>query len=227
MHDRPMTHARAVALMVVANVLWSTAGLVARLLEQRAELGSHVLAQPLRRGLDGRDPRLDARDERRGRRCGPRAGPGSCRGSMFCTMFTCFMLAVTRTTVANTLVVNSLYPVFAADSGVASCCGQRLPSYTWIAIVAAVGGMVWMFAAGLGEGLSGTLIAFGVPIAAAVNVVTLRKWGRTRRSGPRGPARRSLLGAPDAAVRAPVPARRRTDSRGSRRSECSSSPCPA
>jgi drug/metabolite transporter (DMT)-like permease len=103
--------------------------------------------------------------------------PGIVSGLMFCTMFTCFMLAVTRTTVANTLVVNSLYPVFAAILGWVAL-GQRLASYTWIAIVAAVGGMVWMFASGLGEGLSGTLIAFGVPIAAAVNVVTLRKWGR-------------------------------------------------
>ena len=54
-----------------------------------------------------------------------------------------------------------------------------LPGYTWVAIAAAAGGMAWMFAAGLGSGLSGTLIAFGVPVAAAVNVVTLRKWGRT------------------------------------------------
>ena len=95
---------------------------------------------------------------------------------MFCTMFTCFMLAVTRTTVANALVVNSLYPVFAAILG-RLVLGTRLRAYTWVAIAAAVAGMAWMFAAGLGEGLSGTLIAFAVPVAAAVNVVTLRKWG--------------------------------------------------
>ncbi len=43
--------------------------------------------------------------------------PGIVSGAMFCTMFTCFMLAITRTTVANTLVVNSLFPVFAAILG--------------------------------------------------------------------------------------------------------------
>jgi drug/metabolite transporter (DMT)-like permease len=87
------------------------------------------------------------------------------------------MLALMRTTVANALVVNSLYPVFAGLLG-AVVLGTRLPAYTWVAILAAVGGMVFMFASGLGSGLSGTLIAFAVPVAAAVNVVTLKKWGR-------------------------------------------------
>jgi len=96
---------------------------------------------------------------------------------MFCIMFTCFMLALMRTTVANALVVNSFYPVLAGLLGTA-VLGTRLPAYTWVAIVAAVGGMVYMFAAGLGSGLAGTLIAFAVPVAAAVNVVTLKKWGR-------------------------------------------------
>jgi drug/metabolite transporter (DMT)-like permease len=103
--------------------------------------------------------------------------PGVLSGLMFCTMFTCFMLAVTRTTVANALVVNSLYPVFAALLS-ALVLGTRLKAYTWIAIGAAAGGMAFMFASGLGDGLSGTLIAFAVPVAGAVNVVTLRKWGR-------------------------------------------------
>jgi drug/metabolite transporter (DMT)-like permease len=103
--------------------------------------------------------------------------PAVLSGLMFGTMFTCFMLAVTRTTVANALVVNSLYPVFAAILS-AVVLGTRLHSYTWIAIAAAAGGMAYMFAYGLGDGLAGTLIAFAVPVAGAVNVVTLRKWGR-------------------------------------------------
>jgi threonine/homoserine efflux transporter RhtA len=104
--------------------------------------------------------------------------PGIVSGAMFCTMFTCFMLAITRTTVANTLVVNSLFPVFAAILG-ALVLRQAIRAYTWVAIAVAVSGMAWMFANGLGAGLSGTLIAFAIPVAAAVNVVTLRKWGRS------------------------------------------------
>jgi len=177
MLDDRMTHARAVALMVVANVLWSTAGLVTRLLESahswevtfwRSFFAAISMAGIL------------AWSRRRAAWAAVRASgwPGIVSGLMFCTMFTCFMLAVTRTTVANTLVVNSLYPVFAAILGWV-VLRTRLAAYTWVAIAAAVGGMAWMFAAGLGSGLSGTLIAFGVPVAAAVNVVTLRKWGRT------------------------------------------------
>ncbi len=177
MHDDDrMTHARAVALMIVANVLWSTAGLVTRLLESarswEVTFWRSFFAALSMAAILGWTRRREAWALVRA------AGwPGIVSGAMFCTMFTCFMLAVTRTTVANTLVVNSLYPVFAAILGWI-VLGTRLHAYTWAAILAAVAGMVWMFASGLGAGLSGTLIAFGVPVAAAINVVTLKKWGR-------------------------------------------------
>jgi drug/metabolite transporter (DMT)-like permease len=172
-----MTHARAVMLMIAANVLWSTAGLVTRLLEQsdswEAAFWRSFFAALSMTGILVWMRRREAWSVVR---AAGRAGLLS--GLMFCTMFTCFMLAVTRTTVANTLVVNSLYPVFAAILGWL-VLGVRLPGYTWLAILAAVGGMAWMFASGLGPGLSGTLIAFAVPVAAAINVITLRKWGST------------------------------------------------
>lgn len=171
-----MSHARAAALMVAAAVLWSSAGVVARLLERAqsfevafwrsffAALSMVAILAFLHRGRAWAVMRA--------------AGwPGLLSACMFCIMFTCFMLALMTTTVANALVVNSLYPVFAGLLGMA-VLGTRLPAYTWVAILTAVGGMVFMFAAGLGSGLSGTLIAFAVPVAAAVNVVTLRKWGR-------------------------------------------------
>jgi len=173
---KPMTHLRAAAMIVGACVLWSSAGVVARLLEHTeswevtfwrsffAAVSMTAILVVTRRGRAFAVVRA--------------AGwPGVVSGAMFCTMFTCFMLAVTRTTVANALVVNSLYPVFAAILGW-SVLGAPIRGYTWIAISVAVAGMAWMFAGGLGEGLSGTLIAFAVPVAAAVNVVTLRKWGR-------------------------------------------------
>jgi len=177
LHDaRRMSHARAVMLMVAANVLWSTAGLVTRLLESahswEVTFWRSFFAAVSMAGILAWTRHREAWAAVRA------AGwPGVVSGLMFCTMFTCFMLAVTRTTVANTLVVNSLYPVFAAILGWL-VLGLRLPGHTWLAILAAVGGMVWMFASGLGAGLAGTLIAFGVPVAAAINVVTLRRWGR-------------------------------------------------
>jgi drug/metabolite transporter (DMT)-like permease len=163
--------------MVGACFLWSTAGVVVRLLDQArswevafwrsffAALSMALILAVTRR----REVFATVRA----------AGwPGIVSGAMFCTMFTCFMLAITRTTVANTLVVNSLFPVFAAILG-AIVLRQAIRFYTWIAIAVAVAGMAWMFANGLGAGLSGTLIAFAIPVAAAVNVVTLRKWGRS------------------------------------------------
>jgi drug/metabolite transporter (DMT)-like permease len=178
MHDdRRMTHARAVALMVAACLLWSTAGVVARTLESarswEVAFWRSLFAAVAMAAILGITRRRDAWAAVRD------AGwPGIVSGAMFGTMFTCFMLALTRTTIANTLIVNSLTPVFAAILGWL-VLRARLPLYTWIAIAAAAGGMAWMFAAGLGPGLSGTLIAFFIPVAAAVNVVTLRKWGRS------------------------------------------------
>ena len=160
-----------------ACVLWSSAGVVTRLLQHAeswevtfwrsffAALSMACILVFVRRG-GGAVAAVRA------------AGwPGVVSGAMFCTMFTCFMLALTRTTVANALVVNSLFPVFAAILGWI-VLGTPLRAYTWVAILIAVAGMAWMFAGGMDGGLSGTLIAFAVPVAAAVNVVTLRKWGR-------------------------------------------------
>ena len=174
--DHRMSHLRAVALLVAANVLWSTAGVVTRLL-QSAQSWEVTFWRSFFAAISMAG--ILAWTRRRETWTVVRASgwPGVLSGLMFCTMFTCFMLAVTRTTVANALVVNSLYPVFAALLGWL-VLGLRLPGHTWLAIAAAVGGMAWMFSSGLGPGLSGTLIAFGVPVAAAVNVVTLRKWGR-------------------------------------------------
>jgi drug/metabolite transporter (DMT)-like permease len=171
-----MSHARAAALMVAAALLWSSAGVVARLLERAqsfevafwrsffAAVAMAGILAYLHRGRAWAVMRASG-------------WPGVLSGLMFAIMFTCFMLAVMSTTVANALVVNSLYPVFAGLLGTV-VLGTRLPRYTWAAILVAVGGMVYMFAAGLGSGLTGTLIAFAVPVAAAVNGVTLKKWGR-------------------------------------------------
>jgi len=171
-----MLHVRAVSWMVAATVLWSTAGLVTRWLE-RAQSFEVTFWRSLFAGLSMAGILVCVRRREAWAVVRAAGWPGVLSGLMFGTMFTCFMLAVTRTTVANALVVNSLYPVFAALLS-ALVLGTRLRAYTWIAIGAAAGGMAVMFAAGLGDGLSGTLIAFAVPVAGAVNVVTLRKWGR-------------------------------------------------
>lgn len=105
--------------------------------------------------------------------------PGLISGAMWAVMFSAFMLALTLTTTANTLLVLSIGPLLTA---VLAWLVLRapIPARTWIAIVAAMIGMAWMFSQGAGGGptgkhLLGMLIALSVPLASAINLVTLQK----------------------------------------------------
>jgi drug/metabolite transporter (DMT)-like permease len=101
--------------------------------------------------------------------------PGLFSGAMWAVMFSCFMLAITRTSVANTLLVLSVSPLLAAVLG-RLVLGTRVSPMTWGAIAASGFGIWWMVRDGVSaEGLSGMLIAAAVPVAAAVNIVTLKK----------------------------------------------------
>jgi drug/metabolite transporter (DMT)-like permease len=94
---------------------------------------------------------------------------------MWGVMFTCFMLALTRTSVANTLLVMSVSPLLAALLGRA-VLGTRVSAVTAIAIVMAGLGIAWMVHEGVSaEGLAGMAIALAVPVAAAINIVTLKR----------------------------------------------------
>lgn len=96
-------------------------------------------------------------------------------GLCWCAMFTCFMLAVKLTTVANTLLAISLSPLFAAVLARLTL-GIRISRVTWLCIGVAAVGMWWMFREGLsGDGLLGVLIALGIPIASSINLIILRK----------------------------------------------------
>jgi drug/metabolite transporter (DMT)-like permease len=101
--------------------------------------------------------------------------PGLFSGTMWAVMFTCFMLAITRTSTANTLLVSSLSPLFAAVLGWL-ILGEKVRLYTWGAIGLALGGIWWMIHTGVSrEGFSGMAIALGVPIGSAINIVMLKK----------------------------------------------------
>jgi drug/metabolite transporter (DMT)-like permease len=103
--------------------------------------------------------------------------PGLISGVMWAVMFTCFMIALTKTTVANTLVVMSVSPLLAALLGWAVLKERVLPR-TWLAIGVAGLGIVWMARHGLStQGLVGMAIAFGVPVAGAINIVNLKRSG--------------------------------------------------
>jgi drug/metabolite transporter (DMT)-like permease len=103
---------------------------------------------------------------------------GLLSGAMWAIMFTAFMVALTLTTTANTLVMSSLSPLLAALLAW-RLLGEPVPLRTRIAIAVAMAGMLWMFGAGFsadnGQHITGMLIALAVPFASAINIVSLRR----------------------------------------------------
>lgn len=101
-------------------------------------------------------------------------------GMMWCVMFVCYMIALTKTTVANTLVVMSISPLLTAFLAWL-ILKQVIPARTWCAILVAFVGILWMFAQSMsalgGQDLFGMMIALAVPFAAAVNIIAMKKAG--------------------------------------------------
>jgi drug/metabolite transporter (DMT)-like permease len=96
-------------------------------------------------------------------------------GGLWALMYSCFILALGRTTVANVLVLTSVAPFAAALLG-GLFLHEHVPGRTWAAMIAACGGIALMFAEAVDSGgLSGNLIALAIPFAFASNVVILRR----------------------------------------------------
>jgi drug/metabolite transporter (DMT)-like permease len=101
--------------------------------------------------------------------------PGVVSGLLFAGMMISFILALSLTTVANTLVVGSISPFVAALCG-HLFLGEKIAPRTWIAMIAAIGGIVMMYFDGLTSGgWAGNLIALCIPLGFGANVVILRK----------------------------------------------------
>ena len=179
-----MTHRRAVALMVLVTLLWSIAGVVTRHLDAARSFEvtfwrSLFNALALAIGLT------------------VLRGTGMWRGllrpsrvlwasSLFwAVMFTAFMVALTLTTVANVLVTMAIGPMMTALFS-RIFLGQRLPLRTWLAILVAGAGIVWMFGAEAGNGASllGSLVACAVPLAGAANWTLLQRVGESGADAP-------------------------------------------
>ena len=174
-------HRRAILLMIWAPALWSIAGVVTRHLTP--ELQAHgrfeiTFWRSLFAALTVAAYLVFVR--RAGFRPVVAAGaPGLISGAMWAVMFSAFMLALTLTTTANTLLVLSIGPLVTAVLAWA-VLRAPIPARTWIAIAAALIGMAWMFSQDAGGGptgnhLLGMLIALSVPLASAINLVTLQK----------------------------------------------------
>jgi drug/metabolite transporter (DMT)-like permease len=162
-------------LMVAAPVLWSSAGVITRHME-RAGAFEQVFWRSLFAFLFvfavlffRQSPFKAVRSARL---------PGLLSGAMWAIMFTTFVLALSLTSTANTLVVMSINPLLTALLAWV-VLRESVPIRTWIAASAAGAGIVWMAASGeagvsAGRDVAGMLVALSVPVAAATNLVTLR-----------------------------------------------------
>jgi drug/metabolite transporter (DMT)-like permease len=163
--------------MIVAPVLWSTAGVLARQIQSagafemafwRSSFAAVFVFAALSL-LQGPRPFATLRA----------AGAASLvSGAMWAVMFTCFIVALTLTTVANVLVVSSLGPLCTALFAWLML-RDPIPVRSWLAIVAASLGMGAMFGAGFTADdprhIAGLALALTIPIAGAINIVVLRK----------------------------------------------------
>lgn len=172
-----LTHRRAVWLMVLVTLLWSTAGVVTRHLEQARSFEvtfwrSFFTALSL----------LVILPAFQGRQVFSRMLRGGkalwLSGLCWSVMFTAFMVALTLTTVANVLVTMAVGPFLTAVLAWIFA-GHRLPARTWVAIAAAGVGIAWMygsqFSLGAGPQLLGTLVALCVPLAGAINWTVVQR----------------------------------------------------
>ena len=202
-----LSHSRAVLLMVVVTLLWSTAGVVSRQLESAARFEvtfwrsaftalSLLVILPLWRAAD-RATGVLADGAGQGlleRHWGvlPASRAFWVSGVCWSVMFTAFMLALTFTTVANVLIIMALGPWFTALL-TRLVIGQALPWRTWAAIVAAGAGIVYMYglqflaafddpAIDTASLVIGSLVSLCVPVAGAIN------WTVVQRSRSHGEA---------------------------------------
>lgn len=194
------SHARAAWMMVLATLLWSTAGVVTRQLQvaQGFEVTfwrsafttlSLLIILPWWRAADRSagfipdDREQDILERHWGVLARSRAFWIS--GVCWSVMFTAFMLALSFTTVANVLIIMSVGPLFTALVARVTL-GQRLALRTWLAILAAGAGIVYMYGSqflnAFGDpsvntsGLvAGSLVALCVPVAGAINWTVVQR----------------------------------------------------
>jgi len=170
---------RGIVLMVGASLAWSTGGLIVRNLDT-TDAWEIVFWRSLFMTLFiggylavryGRTAPLRVRA----------IGPGGLlAGAMLASTFFFFLLSLTRTTVANTLVIMSISPFTAAFAGWL-VLREGVAPRTWLAMAAALGGIAVMFWDSLGaasdEALIGNLLALLVPVGTALNIVLVRRAG--------------------------------------------------
>lgn len=178
-------HSRAVLLMIVTTILWSTAGVMTRQLDVARGVDV-TFWRSLFSALFIAGVLLWQQKSHALNKVRASGRLGLLSGLMWGVMFCCFMLALTMTTVANTLIVMSVSPLLTALLAWLFL-RQHIAARTWLAIAVALIGIVWMFANGIsslgGKHAAGMMMALGVPLATSINVITMKKAGQGNGEG--------------------------------------------
>jgi len=174
----PARHRRAVVFMIVGAICWSSGGYLVRQLSitnaweivfWRSLFMSAFVAGVLV-VMHGRGMPAAVRA----------AGwPGVLAGLFLSGTFFFFIGSLTRTTVANTFVLMSMSPLFAAVAAWLFL-RERVRAHTWLAIAVALCGVLVMFGGAMNAGqLTGNLLALGVSVCFAAQLTVLRKFHAT------------------------------------------------
>jgi drug/metabolite transporter (DMT)-like permease len=207
MNPGRLTHTQAVFLMVGVTLLWSVAGVVSRVLESAGRFEvtfyrsaftvlSLMWMLPLWRAWSRRQaPQMppltpstrSAWGETLHRHWGflPESRTFWLSGVCWSVMFTAFMLALGFTSVANVLILMALGPLLTALLA-RVVLGQRLANRTWLTIVVAALGIVYMYGSQfwsamadpqtpIGDLLIGSGLALCVPLAGAINWTAVQR----------------------------------------------------
>ena len=177
---RQPSHKMALLLMIIAPTMWSTAGVLSRHLESARGFEVSFWRSFFAALFVGSVLAWQHKAQF-GQKLKGLGRYGLASGVMWAAMFTCFMLALTMTTVANALIVESFAPLLTAIFAWIFL-SEKIPGRTWLAIVVAFCGMLWMFIDGFSKldsrGLIGVMLALCVPFAVAANVIILKKGGQ-------------------------------------------------
>ncbi|MET0850968.1 MAG: DMT family transporter [Candidatus Rokuibacteriota bacterium] len=190
----PPARARGVLLVACAALCWSTGGLLARL------VGTDTWTTVFWRGVFCALLLLGATAARSRVRGGGLVGalgaigwPGVAMAACFAIASTCFINALARTSVANTLVIQSTSP-FIAALGARIWLGEHVPRRTWIAMAAALSGAVVMASRSWAAGsLAGDALALITAAVFATATVIVRRYREIDMAAAAGLA--GILGA--------------------------------
>jgi drug/metabolite transporter (DMT)-like permease len=163
-------------LVTAAAVCWSSGGLIARLVSTDAWTTIFWRSVFCATFLAGAV--AIARRGRLGQVARETGWPGLLMAACFATASTCFIMALARTSVANTLVIQSLSPFIAGLLGWL-CLGEQVRPRTWLAMSAALAGTVVMLwgSAGAGSRIGDVLALVTATAFAAATVIV--RWHRT------------------------------------------------